>query len=67
MKLQQGFSGYPQTDGYSGYHCLNSVTHVGYWAHARRKWLDCFVDGKTVQDCRSEAAFRLIEEMFALE
>ena len=29
--------------------------------------MDCFVDGKPVQDSKSEAAFRLIEEMFALE
>src|SRR5699024_11841393 len=42
------FSGYLQTDGYSGYHCLDRVTHVGCWAHARRKWVDCFVDGKPV-------------------
>ena len=66
-EMLQGFSGYTQTDGYSGYHCLDSVTHVGCWAHARRKWMDCFVDGKPVQDSKSEAAFRLIEEMFALE
>lgn len=31
------------------------------------KWVDCFVDGKPVQGSRSEAAFGLIEEMFALE
>ena len=43
------------------------MTHVGCWAHARRKWVDCFVDGKPVQGSRSEAAFGLIEEMFALE
>ena len=43
------------------------MTHVGCWAHARRKWVDCFVDGKPVQDSKSEAAFRLIEEMFTLE
>ena len=34
----------------------------------RRKWVDCFVDGKPVQpEAGSEAAFGLIEEMFALE
>ena len=65
--MLQGFDGYTQTDGYSAYHCLASVIHVGCWAHARRKWEDCFVDGKPVQDSKSEAAFRLIEGMFALE
>ena len=66
-EMLQGFSGYTQTDGYSGYNCLDSVTHVGCWAHARRKWVECFVDGKPVQGSRSEAAFHLIEEMFSLE
>ena len=61
------FSGYLQTDGYSGYHCLDRVTHVGCWAHARRKWVDCFVDGKPVAGSKSETAFQLIEQMFQLE
>lgn len=35
----KGFSGYLHTDGYSGYHNLpNSITVVGCWAHARRKF-----------------------------
>ena len=33
-----GFHGYLQTDGYSGYNGLPDVTHVGCWAHARRKF-----------------------------
>ena len=33
-----GFHGYLQTDGYSGYNGLRDVTHVGCWAHARRKF-----------------------------
>lgn len=28
-EMLQDFSGYTQADGYSGYHCLDSVTHVG--------------------------------------
>ena len=62
-----GFSGYTQTDGYSGYHCLDSVTHVAAGPMQGARWVDCFVDGKPVQDSKSEAAFRLIEEMFTLE
>lgn len=34
----EGFHGYLQTDGYAGYHGLEGVTHVGCWAHARRKF-----------------------------
>lgn len=33
-----GFHGYLQTDGYSGYSAVEDVTHVGCWAHARRKF-----------------------------
>lgn len=34
----EGFSGYLQTDGYSGYNGLKDVVHVGCWAHVRRKF-----------------------------
>ena len=33
-----GFHGYLQTDGYSGYNGVDSAIHVGCWAHARRKF-----------------------------
>ena len=33
-----GFRGYLQTDGYSGYNDVKNVTHVGCWAHLRRKF-----------------------------
>ena len=36
----KGFSGYLQTDGYAGYNSVENVTHVGCWAHARRKFND---------------------------
>lgn len=35
-----GFKGYLQTDGYSGYGKLASVTLLGCWAHARRKFTE---------------------------
>ena len=35
----QGFHGYLQVDGYSGYHALEpEIRLVGCWAHARRKF-----------------------------
>jgi len=45
-KFLKGFSGYIHTDGYAGYHKLvdnpdqeaGSITLVGCWAHARRKY-----------------------------
>lgn len=33
-----GFKGFLQTDGYAGYNAVENVTHVGCWAHARRKF-----------------------------
>ena len=41
--LLRDFKGYVQTDGYSGYDFLDSeqdITHIGCWAHARRKFKD---------------------------
>jgi transposase len=37
-----GYTGYVQTDGYVGYEVLSelSVTHVGCWAHVRRKFVE---------------------------
>lgn len=34
----EGFHGYLQTDGYSGYNCLKDVVHIGCFAHVRRKF-----------------------------
>ena len=37
-RFLNGFHGYLQTDGYSGYNGSEDVIHVGCWAHARRKF-----------------------------
>jgi len=40
-RLFEGFEGYLQTDGYEGYGLVGrqtGVTHVGCWAHVRRKF-----------------------------
>jgi hypothetical protein len=40
-RLFAGFTGFLQTDGYEGYGAIGAepgVTHVGCWAHARRKF-----------------------------
>ena len=34
----EGFHGYLQTDGYSGYNAVDGAIRVGCWAHARRKF-----------------------------
>lgn len=65
--MLKGFSGYLQTDGYSTYNVVESVTRVGCWAHARRKWVDCFEGKKPVEESQSEKAFAYVEKIFALE
>jgi len=43
-RLLEGFSGYLQSDGFSGYDALvraqPAITGVGCWAHVRRKFVD---------------------------
>lgn len=67
MDMLKSFSGYLQSDGYSGYNCVDSATQIGCWAHARRKWVDCFVDKQPVKGSKSEQAFQLVERIFALD
>ncbi|MFC4875354.1 IS66 family transposase [Microbulbifer halophilus] len=41
--LLSGFNGYLQTDDYAGYHAVGAekgITHLGCWAHARRKFIE---------------------------
>lgn len=41
LRLLEGYQGYLQTDGYEGYHAVvagGEITHLGCWAHARRKF-----------------------------
>lgn len=66
-EMLEGFSGYLQTDGYSGYNAVETATHIGCWSHARRKWTDCFVAQKPVPGSQSEKAFALVEKIFVLE
>jgi len=41
--LTEGYHGYIQTDGYAAYNAVgeqDGITHVGCWAHARRKFFE---------------------------
>ena len=55
------FSGYLQTDSYSGYNAVEDVPHVGCWTYVRRKWVDCFVDKKPADGSKSQKAFEYID------
>ena len=67
QEMLEGFSGYLQTDGYSGYNSVEDITRVGCWAHARRKWVDCFPNGVPEENSISKQAFELVEKLFCVE
>jgi len=51
-----GFSGYLQSDGYSGYRKLEGVTQLGCWAHARRYYNDALQIVPLAQRSQTAAA-----------
>lgn len=60
------FSGYLQTDGYTGYNKVvqdNGITHLMCWAHARRKFFDAKEYDKEV----AELFLMKIGELYAVE
>jgi len=65
----EGFSGYLQTDGYPGYDCAIKqyplVTHVGCFAHARRKFCEA-QKGKSDPKQVSKA-IGYIRKLYAIE
>jgi len=74
----EGFSGYIHTDGYSAYHVLTqyegtgppSVTIVGCWAHARRKFTDVIKGLATKEMAKgtiTEKALDYIGALFKIE
>jgi transposase len=68
LKVLQGYRGFVQTDGYEGYEELGrqpGITHVGCWAHARRKFFEAKVISK--QSGSAEEALAPIDKLFALE
>lgn len=61
------FSGFLQTDGYAGYDTAlagGSVTHVGCWAHARRKFVEA---DKASPSNLSKDAIGRIKKLYELE
>lgn len=62
-----GFSGFLQTDGYAGYDTAlagSSITHVGCWAHARRKFVEA---DKASPSNLSKDALGRIRKLYELE
>jgi transposase len=65
----EGFTGFLQTDGYEGYSCAlkshPAITHVGCFAHARRKFFEASkVSKKAVT---AEAGIKFIKSLYRIE
>ncbi|MBL1261135.1 MAG: IS66 family transposase [Thiotrichaceae bacterium] len=70
--LLAGYNGYLQTDDYAGYNAVcaeNTITQLGCWAHARRKFIDAqkAATGKTGRAGKADVAVRLIAKLYAIE
>ncbi len=70
-KIFEGFRGYLQTDGYPGYNGVaskESVTQLGCWAHARRRFAD-ILKYKYDQNSKelSTKAINLIAKLYKIE
>jgi transposase len=68
-ELLSGYTGYLQTDGYEGYDSavkdMPCITHVGCFAHARRKFFEA---AKTVKKPHSaEEGIKYIRRLYELE
>ena len=64
--ILEGFKGYLQTDGYGVYDKIGSrdgVTHLGCWAHARRKFDEALKNDRH----RAETALAYIQALYAVE
>lgn len=63
-----GFHGYLQTDGYSGYNGLAGVIRIGCWAHARRKFEEARVAvPKGKRSTTAEQGVAYCNQLFMLE
>ena len=68
-ELLEGYSGYLQTDGYSGYDAavrgMPGIVHVGCFAHARRKFFEASKGSKKPQS--SEEGMKYIRKLYYIE
>ena len=64
----EDFHGFLQTDGYSGYHAVENVTHIGCFSHARRKFEDAIkAQPKGKRSPTAEQGVAYCSKLFQLE
>ncbi|WP_299013457.1 IS66 family transposase [uncultured Photobacterium sp.] len=61
-----GYEGTIMTDGYSAWRMLETVTHLGCWAHARRKFKDA-LDLSPKKTGQAKQALSYIQKLYAIE
>jgi len=69
LQFLKGFTGYIQTDGYSGYNRavnIYELIHVGCFAHARRKFHKAYESSKNKND-RSYKVLMMIRSIYKIE
>ena len=66
-RFLEGFSGYLQTDGYSGYNAVPNVIHCGCWAHLRRKFEEALPKGADMIGSKAAVGFDYCNQLFGLE
>jgi transposase len=65
-----GYSGYLQSDGFDGYNLVvktQKIKHLGCWAHARRKFFDCFKGIANEKYPESKVILEWIQTLYAIE
>lgn len=62
-----GFTGYLQTDGYSGYNKVPDVTRCGCWAHVRRKFQEAMPRNGDKSGSAAAVGFDYCNQLFAIE
>jgi len=71
QRLLEGFKGTLQTDGYAGYNaavCAHQLTHLGCFAHARRKFDEALkAQGKHKRRGLAHRGLALIQKLYGVE
>jgi len=75
QELLAGYQGYLQTDDYGGYNACGEspgVTHLGCWAHARRKFVEAQKsaaagNNKASKTGKADMAVSMIGKLYAIE
>lgn len=69
-RLLQDYSGALMVDGYEGYNAVceqQTLTRLGCWAHARRKFIDAQRATKKGRTAKADYAIKLIGKLYKLE